>query len=145
MYNGWNECAKALPFLLKAKELDPEFEGLVVELAFSFNCLKNYDKAIEVLEDEIKRNPSDAYVNKEYIYSVTKTDNIEKATKQFYNSIKTIKENTYNAENCFNIMQFYYKQNDKKNFIKWYDEIKKWPNDNKQINKYTELMKEELK
>jgi hypothetical protein len=42
-------------------------------------------------------------------------------------------------------MQFYYKQNDKKNFIKWYDEIKKWPNDNKQINKYTELMKEELK
>lgn len=145
MYNGWNECEKALPFLLKAKELDPKFEGLAVELAFSYNCLKDFNKAIEILEDELTRNPSDAYVNKEYIYSVTKTNDIEKAIKQFYNSIKTIKENTYNAENCFNIMEFYYRQKNKKNFTVWYNELKKWPNENKQINKYAELMKKELK
>lgn len=145
MYNGWQECNKALEFLLKAKSIDPHFEGLAVEIAYSYNCLEDYDKAIEVLEDELKKNPSDAYVNKEYIYSVTKTDNVEKATTQFYNSIKIIKENTYNAENCFNIMQFYYKQKDKTNFTKWYNELKKWPNENKQINKYAELMKKELK
>ena len=145
MYNGWDECAKALSFLLKAKALDPNFEGLAVELAYSYNCLKDYVKAIEILENEIKRNPSDAYVNKEFIFSVTKTNNIEKAIIQYYNSIKTIKENTYNAENCFNIMQYYYKQKDKNNFIKWYDKFIKWPNENEQINKSAKLMKEELK
>ncbi|MDH7444811.1 tetratricopeptide repeat protein [Aquimarina sp. 2201CG14-23] len=144
MYNGWNECEKALSFLLKAKDLDPEFEGLAVEIAFSYNCLEDYYKAIEILEYEIKTNPSNAYVNKEYIFSVTKTDNIEKATTQFYNSIKTIKKDPYQAENCFNIMQFYYIQKDKDNFNKWYTELKKWPNENKQIDQYAELMKKDL-
>ena len=112
MYNGWNECQKALPFLLKAKTIDPNFKGLNVELAYSYNCLKEYSKAIEVLEEEIKKKPKDAYINKEYIYSVSKTNAIEKATTQYYISIKEIDDNSYNAETCFNIMQFYYKQNE---------------------------------
>jgi len=144
MYNGWNECAKAIPFLLKAKELDPAHRGLVVEIAYSYNCLQEYDKALNVLEDEIQRNPSDAYVNKEYIFSAIKTKDINKASKQFYKSIKLIKDDTYNAENCFNIMQYYYTQKDKKNFNKWYKELQKWPNSNTQITKYAELMKKEL-
>lgn len=99
-YNAWDECAKALPFLLKAKELDPNFEGLDVEIAFSYNCLKEFDKAAAVLEKAIQENPTDAYTNKEYIYSLIKTKEIDKAVTQFYSAVKVIKENTYNAENC---------------------------------------------
>ena len=145
MYNGWGECKKALPFLLKAKTIDPNFKGLIVELAYSYNCIKEYSKAIEILEEEIKKKPEDAYINKEFIYSFSKTNAIEKAVNQYYKSIKEIDDNSYNAENCFNIMQFYYKKKDKKNFNKWYKELKKWPNNNKQIDKYADLYKKELK
>ncbi len=144
MYNGWNECKRALPFLLKARTIDPDFKGLTVEIAYSYNCLKEYSKAIKVLEDEIKKIPKDAYVNKEFIYSVTKTDDIEKATSQYYKSLKEIKNNPYNAENCFNIMQFFYIKKDKKHFNEWYNELKKWPNENTQIEKYANLFKKEL-
>ncbi|MES2574633.1 MAG: tetratricopeptide repeat protein [Bacteroidota bacterium] len=144
MYNGWNECAKALPFLLKANELDPNYEGLAVEIAYSYNCLGEYDKAVKILEEAIKRNPTDAYVIKEYIYCLTKINGIEKATKEFYKSTKILKEDTYNAENCYNIMQYYYNQKDSKNFKVWYKELKKWPNQNEEITKYAEAMKSEL-
>lgn len=145
MYNGWNECERALPFLLKAKEINPDFKDLAVEIAFSYNCLKNYEKAIEILEVEVIKQPGNAYVNKEFIYSVSKSDNIEKATKQFYQSSKTIKENPYNAENCYNIMQYYYNQKDTKNFMIWYDELTNWPINNEQIKKYADEMKNDLK
>lgn len=145
MYNGWNECKKALPFLLKARTIDPDFNGLTVEIAYSYNCLKEYSKAIELLEEEIKKKPKDAYINKEFIYSVSKTNDIEKAITQYYKSIKEIKDNPYNAENCFNIMQFYYKKGDKKNFTKWHKELNKWPIENEQIKKYAALMKKEIK
>ncbi len=144
LYNGWNECAKALEFLNKANELDPDFKGLAVERAFSYNCLKEYGKAAEILEEAIVKNESDAYMNKELIYSLTKIDGVEKATKQFYAFTKNAHDKTYDAENCFNIMQYYYQEKDKKNFMIWYKELKKWPNENAQITKYVEQMKAEL-
>ncbi|WP_430401648.1 tetratricopeptide repeat protein [Fluviicola sp.] len=145
MYNGWNECEKALPFLLKAKELDPNTNGLAVEIAFSYNCLFEFEKAVEILEEANDEHPKDAYINKELIYSLTKLKEIEKAEAQFYKSIKSVSENTYHAENCFNIMQYYYLQKDAKNFHVWYDELKKWPNENEQITLYAKKMKAELK
>jgi tetratricopeptide (TPR) repeat protein len=123
MYNGWNECAKALPFLLRAKEIDPHYEGLAVEIAFSYNCLKEYSKAAEILESAIKINAEDAYINKELIYSLV----------------------LLNAENCVNIMQYFYMQKDKEKFMLWYDELKKWPTENKEISKYAELWLNQLK
>jgi len=144
MYNGWNECAKALTYLTKAKEIDPTFEGLNVELAFSYNCLKDFEKAEKILEEELVLNPTNAYVNKEYIYTISKTDHIEKATTQYLKSLETIKDKSYNAENCFNIMQFYYNNNDLKNFNIWYKKLAKCDNENKLITEYAEKMKNEL-
>lgn len=144
MYNAWNECQIALPFLLKAKAIDPDFEGLIVEIAYSYNCLKEYSKAIEILEEEIIKKPKDAYINKEYIYSITKTENIEKAIKQYNKSQKQIKDNPYSAENCFNLLQFYYKKGDKKNFKKWYKELVKLPVRSDQVKKYADLMKSRM-
>jgi tetratricopeptide (TPR) repeat protein len=144
MYNGWDECAKALTYLEKAEKLNPKYKGLAVELSFSYNCLKQYDKAELILEEEIKTNSSDAYVNKEYIYTLTKNTNIDKAVKQFEISIKTLKDNQYNAENCYNILQYYYNQKDKVNFNKWYDMLQKQPNENKMLTKYADNMKTEI-
>ena len=61
MYNGWGECEKALEFLNKVYELNPKYEGLKVELAYSHNCLKNYDKAIDYIMESMREEPVTAY------------------------------------------------------------------------------------
>lgn len=144
MYNDWEECAKALTYLEKAEKINPKFKGLAVELSFSYNCLQQYDKAELILEEEVKTNPSDAYVIKEYIYTLTKNNRIEKAVNQFETSLKALKDNQYNAENCYNILQCYYNQKDKTNFNKWYDILQKQPNENKMITKYADNMKADI-
>ncbi len=145
IYNGYNECSKALSYLKKAKEIDPKYEGLNVELAFSYNCLNDFENAMKILEEEIILKPIDAYVNKEYIYSITKTDEIDKATKRYFKVLKTIEDHTFNAENSFNIMQYYYKKKDLKNFKTWYEEFKKCKNNNKTLDEYAERMGKDLK
>lgn len=144
IYNGYNECAKALTYLKRAKEINAKYEGLNVELAFSYNCLGDYKNAINILEEEILLKPVDAYVNKEYIYAISKSDEIVKATKRYYKSLKIIKDKTFNAENCFNIMQHYFYKKDLKNFTNWYDEFKKCENNNKMLDEYAERMNKEL-
>ena len=144
MYNGWNECSTALNYLLRAKEINPSYEGLGVELAFSYNCLKDYKKAEEILAEELAIHPTNAYVNKEYIYTVSKTDQIEKAVNQYNLSLQSIEDKTYHAENCFNIMQFYYNKRDVKNFNLWYKKLSEYKNANDVIIDYAKRMKKEL-
>jgi tetratricopeptide (TPR) repeat protein len=143
-YNGWNECEKALAFLERAKVIDPKYKGLNVELAFSYNCLSQFDKAEKILEADIETNSSNAYVNKEYIFTLTKNNKIDMACAQFAKSITTVKDTKYNAENCYNILQFYYNAKDKVNFIKWFDELSKWPIDYKPIRTYADNMKVQM-
>ena len=144
MYNGWNECAKALTFLEKAEKINPKHPQLAVELAFSYNCLKQYNKAESILEKEVKSNSKDAYVSKEYIYTLTKNDNINKAIKQYKTAAKTIKDKQYDAENCYNILQYFYFNKDKENFNIWYKELSKLEINNEMIKQYANAMNEEM-
>jgi tetratricopeptide (TPR) repeat protein len=144
LYNGWDECARALAYLERAEKINPKFKGLAVELSFSYNCLQQYDKAEAILDEEIKINPEDAYVNKEYIYTLTKNNKIARAISQFERSIKSLKDNQYNAENCYNILQYYYYQKDKENFNKWYTILQKHPNENKMLTQYADNMKNNI-
>ncbi|HRV55482.1 MAG: hypothetical protein R2802_07635 [Flavobacteriaceae bacterium] len=144
MYNGWNECKKALTFLEKAEKINPKYKGLAVELAFSYNCLKQYDKAEHILEEDIRINSSDAYVSKEYIFTLTKNNKINLAIQQYNTAKKTILDKQYDAENCFNILQYFYVQKDNEDFNKWYEELSKLDIQNKMIRDYADRMKEDL-
>ncbi|TLX74561.1 hypothetical protein E9993_11590 [Labilibacter sediminis] len=145
MYNGWGLCDKALEYLLKAKAIDVEYKGLLTEIAYSYNCLKKYDLSAEVLAEALRLNPTDAYTNKEYIYTLSQQKNIQKAIEQYEKLVELEVDDTYNAENCFNILGQFYYQKDVKNFKKWVKELRKWPNSNKKIDAYIEMMEKELK
>ncbi|MBX7153382.1 MAG: hypothetical protein K1X91_00375 [Bacteriodetes bacterium] len=144
MYNGWNLCERALGYLTKAKSIKPNFKGLNVELAYSYNCLHEYAKAEQILEEEIKSNPTDAYVNKEYIYTISKSDVVDKAVTQYYKSIDTIEDKSYNAENCYNILQFYYLHKDKENFQKWFAEFNKYETTDKNMKIFVKRMSDAM-
>lgn len=144
LYNGWNECAKALTFLEKAQKLDAGFEGLSVELAFSYNCLGRFDQAMLVLQDAVATNPTDAYINKELIYAQIKSNHLEKALESCKRAIAVCADKAYHGENCYNLLHSFYSQKDWKNFWAWLPETKKWSSSNADITGRIKAMEESL-
>lgn len=144
MYNGWDQCAKALTYLEKAQKINPRFKGLSVELAFSYNCLTQFDKAIEVLEGSLKESPTGAYTNKELIYAQIKSGQLEAAAESCKKAIAVCTDKTYHGENCYNLLHSYYKKKDKANFNLWLAETKKWTAANARMTSSIKAMEEEL-
>jgi hypothetical protein len=144
LYNGWDECAKALTYLQRARNIDPNYKGLSVELAYSYNCLKQYDSAIAVLHYALKENPTDAYTNKELVYAQLKSGQLEEASKSCKNAIAVCNDKTYNGENCYNLLHSYYEKKDKDNFNLWLGETKKWNAKNENLLKSIAYMENEI-
>lgn len=117
--NEWNECSQALVFLEKVQQINPNYSGLATEMAFSYNCLKRYPDAIKVLQGALKIAPNDAYTNKELVYAEAKAGNLDAAIIAYQNALKNCKDQTYTAENSFQILQGYFFKNDNTNFEKW--------------------------
>ncbi len=122
IYNGWGECEKALEFLNRAYKLNSKHEGLKVEIAYSYNCLKNYKKAIEVLMQSINEETVTAYTIKELIYSQAKNGDLKDAENTFNLFLSKISDTTYKSENAYNILQGYYLKKDYANFQRWLTE-----------------------
>ena len=89
-------------------------------------------------------NAIDAYVNKEYIYTLARNNKIDKAAKQFETTLSKLQDNQYNAENCYTILKSYYDQKDKVNFNKWFDILQRQTNENKMISNYADRMKADI-
>jgi len=142
LYNGWDECAHALTFLERAQKINSKYKGLEVELAYSYNCLNQFDKAIMALQNVLETNPTDAYVNKELIYALIKSGQLDKAAESCKNAIKICKDKTYNSENCYNLLHEFYLKKDIANFNLWLTETKKWTIDNSDISKRIKSMEE---
>ena len=144
MYNSWGECAKALTYLQKAKNLDQGYKGLSVELAYSYNCLAQYDNAISVLKDALKANPSDAYTNKELIYAQIKSGQLDKASRSCKTAISICADISHNGENCYNLLHAYFVKKDNENFNSWLKDTKKWNAGNDKLLKSITAMENEM-
>ena len=144
LYNGWNECEKALTYLEKADKIDPNYNGLQTELAFSYNALKKYEKAEICLLKAIKNNPNDCYTYKELAYSYNHQGKTDDVIKTYFIMVKTCKEDNYIQETAYNLAFKYYETKDKVNFKKWKMEAEKWSKTENQFTKYLKLMETEL-
>ncbi len=144
LYNGYNECAKALTYLEKAQKINPKFKGLEVELAFSYNCLNQYDKAIFVLKNALETTPTDAYCFKELIYSQIKSGQLDKASESCKKAVSVCTDQTYNGEMCYNLLHEFYLKKDNKNFSLWVDETKKWTSTNGNLTNSIKVMEKDL-
>ncbi|WP_188051458.1 lipopolysaccharide assembly protein LapB [Flavobacterium sp. GP15] len=144
MYNGWNECEKALTFLEKAEKIDSKFKGLQTELAFSYNALGKFDKAEISLKKSIAENPKECYTYKELAYTYTKLVNFEKVVETYTTMTKICTEQNFIQETAYNLAYEYFKIKDKTKFKTWKTEAEKW---SKSENKYTKnliIMETEL-
>ena len=144
LYNGWGECTKALTYLEKAQKINPEFKGLYNELAFSYNCLGEYVKTIQVLASELKKNETDAYAYKELIYAQINLGHLDQAAESCERALKVCRDTTYHGENCYNLLHHYYLKRDTHNFRIWLIETRKWTKHNSRFTKSIEIMTKEI-
>jgi tetratricopeptide (TPR) repeat protein len=144
MYNGWNECEKALTFLEKADKINPKFKGLQTELAFSYNALQKFDKAEISLKKAIVENPEDCYTYKELAYTYTKLLNFEKVAETYLTMSKICKEQNFIQETAYNLAYEYFKTKDVIKFNKWKSEAEKWSKSENQYTQNLNKMESEL-
>lgn len=142
MYNGWGECEKALEFLNKAYKINPNYEGLKVELAFSNNCIGDYKKAITFLMSSLKKETVTSYIIKELIFAQAHNGDAKDAENTFKLFDSKIADKTYVAENAYNILQSYYKKKDVANFNRWLKESD--IGNNQRFQAYVKQMQSEL-
>jgi len=145
LYNGYDECAKALTYLEKAQSINPKFKGLAVELAFSYNCLKKYDKASAVLEAEIAANSTDAYLFKELCYSQINLKQFDKAIETCKKAIAVCTDKQYHSENCYNLLHELYLNKDRVRFEIWLPTAKEWCSSRTDLMASIKTMEEEIK
>lgn len=144
LYNGWDQCARALTYLERAQKINPKYKGLEVELAYSYNCLQQYKKAVLILENALAADPSDAYTNKELVFAEIKDGQLDKAAESCKKAIEVCKDQSYNGENCYNLLHGYYMRKDKTNFKLWLDVAKQWTAKNATMTKNIETMEKEV-
>ncbi|WP_223648861.1 tetratricopeptide repeat protein [Hymenobacter psoromatis] len=126
LYNSWNESAKALTYLQRAQQLDPKFRGLAPELAYTYNVLQQYDKAIAVALNGLETTPDNCYTYKELSYAQLQLGQLEDAVTTYKKSISLCTDKAIKSEIAFNITGHYYRTKDRSNFDYWAKEIKKW-------------------
>ncbi len=119
LYNEWDECEKALSFLVKAYKIDPHHSGIEFELAYAYNALEQCDKAIIVLNKAIKNNPKECLFYKELSYAECHTGKLDDASKTSKKAISICSDKKLKAEITYNLAYQYYLKKDKVNFDKW--------------------------
>jgi len=144
MYNGWNECEKALTYLEKAEKINPNYDGLQTELAFSYNALEKYDKAEIALNKVIKNKPNDCYSLKELAYTYNHLQQLKKSIDVYNKMTSFCSEKAFIQETAYNLAYQYYLLKDKKNFTKWNNEARKWISEN-QYTKNLDTLEKEFK
>lgn len=144
LYNAYRECAKGLVYLERAQKINPKYKGLEVEMAFSYNCLGQFDKAIAILQSVILSAPTDAYTHKELIYAQMRKGDLESAAASCRKSIEVCTETRFHGEGCYNLLYNFYKKKDKINFAAWLPAAKKWNEANADLLNSIKLMEAEM-
>ena len=122
--------------------MEPHFDGLEFELAFAYNHLRQFEKAIPILEKAIENNPKNYYFFRELGYSYLGLDKMENAEKTYRKGIKMSDNDFEKSEMSVNMAQTYFKLKNKKKFDEWAELTRKYSTKNKKYLQYIEQFEE---
>lgn len=135
---------QALDYLLPAYEKEPHYKGLEFELAFAYNVLSEYDKAVAVLEKALVKDPTNYYLYKELGYAYINLKQNDKADATYKKGISASEKNDIRAEMAINMAQAYYMAKDKARFAEWAAITRKYAAAESEYVKYLEKFEKEL-
>lgn len=141
-HSGASESA--ISPLEKGYKLDPNFEGILFELAFAYNATQKFEKAIKLINLHLKDHSKNVFLYKELGYSYLNTNQLDKATKTFEKGIEISKNDIISAEMALNMASVAFNKKDTKAFKKWAALTKKYGKDNPQFMRYIDYFEKEL-
>jgi tetratricopeptide (TPR) repeat protein len=143
-YNDFGLNEKALAYLEPGYKLDPNYKGMAVELAFAYNALEQFDKAVPVLKKAIELSPTDGYMYKELSYALLKIGNLNDAAISANKGIEMNKDVSMKVEIAYNMTYSFFLMKDKDNFTKWAKETRKWLKRGDQLGSSLDEMEKSL-
>ena len=134
-YNRVGASSFALQPLTKAYSLQPDFEGLLYELAFAFNATKQYAATIDLLKKTIKTHKKNARILSEYGFALNQSNKVKEAESVYKKALKYSNDDNLSIEICFNMIQAFYNSQNYKKFNYWVKKFdKRSPKDSPLIN-----------
>lgn len=116
--NAIDACEKALIPLLKADKINSNYKGLAFEIAYAYNHLGQFDKAIPVLEKVIK-NTDDEMIYKELGYAYINSKKNNEADTIYKKGIKISQSDAIKSEMAINMTNAYFIERNRVKFDEW--------------------------
>ena len=143
-FNHVGASGLALSPLLKAYKRDAHAEGLEFELAYAYNAEGKFDKAIEVLNKALKKDPKNYMFFRELGYAYLHIEKVTDAEKTYKKGISLSDNRVEQSEMAFNMAGHYFKTKNKKKFDEWAAEFHKYADKDMVYYEYLEKMQEQF-
>jgi tetratricopeptide (TPR) repeat protein len=135
-YNHVGASDLALEPLKKVYEIEPHFAGLEFELAYAYNALHEFSKAIPILERAIENDPTNFLFYRELGFSLKNTDQNSKAEETYKTGIKLTDDKYQKSEMAINMAQSYYLEGNRKKFDEWASITRKYTEKDSNFDKF---------
>jgi tetratricopeptide (TPR) repeat protein len=112
-------------------------------LAYAYNHLKQYDKAITLLEKAISNNPKNYYFFRELGFAYVRQNKIPLAERTYLKGIKMSDNDFEKSEMALNMAQGYFKVKNRKKFDEWAKLTRQYAKPNSQYTQYIDLFEKE--
>jgi len=129
----------ALNYLEKAYSIEPHLNGLEFELAFAYNALQQFEKAIPVLKKAIQNDSNNFLFYKELGYAYKYLGKIDEAEKTYKEGIKLTTNNTIRAEMSLNMAHSYFELKNRVKFNEWAKITRESSKPDSQFSKYLDM------
>ncbi len=117
--NAINASESALDPLLKANKINPNFKGLAFELAFAYNHLGQFEKAVPIVEKALIKDSKNDILYKELGFSLLHLKRLSEAEVVYNKGINVSDSDAIKAEMAINITSGYFAQRNKTKFDEW--------------------------
>jgi tetratricopeptide (TPR) repeat protein len=126
--NGAGDSKAALPYLDKAYRADPEFKGLIFEVAYACNALARYDDAIKYLKEALKNDPKNPMLYRELGYAYKLKGANDDAISYYKQGIDLCGagQSDSKAEMGYNLAYIYKAKGDDADFKDMIAKVKTW-------------------
>lgn len=124
-YNKVRRSDLAAPILETAFSMNPAAKNLIFELSFAYNAIGAYDKAIALLENELKKEKRNYMLYRELGYALLQLNNYAAAEKIYERGITLCENEMQKREMAIDMAQTFYELKDEERFEKWAEMLRK--------------------
>jgi tetratricopeptide (TPR) repeat protein len=114
--------------------------GTNLHFAYAYNVIKNFDKAIDVLNKAIKNNPKDYMLYKELGFAFIHQNKLDNAEKAYLKGIELSTVKAQQAEMAHNMAYSYFQIKNKAKFEEWAKLTRKYADENSQLYRNMNLL-----